>query len=150
MNDETRRDLFTLGMHDAILSHFTVSGPRSLYGQSYLEVIWADFTDGEDCNVSTNSTFSQHEWMQLRNRFRDESKLYHIRGEAAGHELIQFLGNSVRFEQHIRNLWCFRLYYGTKNFFRKAFARLAFWRYTWITTLSSQLGQLFRTKTILF
>ena len=132
MNHETCRVLYRLGLDDAILSHFTVSGPLSLPME--FEVMNVVFSDGE-VNVATESLFSDREMTHLRDRMRDEARIYHIRGVAAGHELVGYLSSAVTFERYIRSQWWYRSYYRTINLFEKAFALLTFWRYTWVVRI---------------
>lgn len=138
MSEETRRLMFQLGMEDEILTYFAARGPMRMHNQMRVEILFADFSDGPDVNLTTHSSFSDLE--VLRNE-RDATKIYYRRGRGAGEDLITFLTNSARFEQHIREQWWFRGYYRTKEKLQKAFALLAFWKYTWVTKLYSCFNQ---------
>lgn len=132
MTNETRLQMFRLGMEDKILEYFSTRGP--MVRGAMASIMFADFSDGEDVNISTTTVVSLEELNHLRNP-RDEAKVFHKQGRQAGEDLMEFLANSGRFEQHIRRQWWFRVYYRTKRIFQKAFALLRFWRYTWIVAI---------------
>ena len=129
MTDESKLLLFRLGMEDKILTYFTTKGPFTMRAAPGQIIAFADFSDGEDVNISTNVTWDE---LAAARNDRDIAKILHMQGENAGEQIMTFLANSGRFEQYIRSRWWYRLFYRTKRIFRKAFALVAFWRYTWV------------------
>lgn len=140
MNKQTQKSLFTLGLHDAVLAYFEVNGPFVMArdGHTYMMV---DFSEGADININTIAQFSDHEMRLLSRRLRDESYIYHSRGRQAGRDIITFLANSGRFEQHIRSRWWYKLSRRVASIFRKAFALLRFWKYAWIVNVARRLAR---------
>ncbi len=112
MTDATKLAMFRLSMDDKILSYFDVRGPLTMRAAP-VQVIFADFSDGLDVNISTNTSC---EHAAARND-RELCKILRLQGEDAGEDLMTFLANSGRFEQYIRSRWWFRLYYRVKRIF---------------------------------
>ena len=130
---------FRAGVENRVMEYFTVHGPyTSSYGpldhhwSNATELFYVDFMEGEDVCIATQSSISAAE----ADKFPlNEPSVYYRQGQQAGEDIMKFLANSTRFEKHIRGQWWFRGYYRTQRFFEKAFARLCFWRYTWVAKM---------------
>jgi hypothetical protein len=111
MMDDLKKSLFLAGMHNEILKSFRVEGPFQ-HRQNQLEYMYASFRVGCDVNVCVNEAVSTFELARTPHP-GDLTKLYTVLGEDAAVQLLDFVADACRFEQHVLSTrwWRLRMFF---------------------------------------
>ncbi len=128
MHEQSKHDLFEMGVHDAVAEFFNADGPEGHGGYGSdgdEEVIWLDFIhESTECYMMTSSGFPVAELASIHSR--SQAKLYYLRGKEAGRELIEKLARdaisyeTLRYRRGVRAiLWVEKLFRNSLDNARK-------------------------------
>lgn len=107
ISDQTAHDLHTMGVHDHIATYFRVTGPYSIAVKESEEIIFTDFSDGNDVHIVHHSSISKLEVSRMQ--LRTLAQLYYVRGQDSAEQIMQMLSEAAAFQQRIRYSWWYRL-----------------------------------------
>ncbi len=120
MHEQSKHDLFEMGVHDAVAEFFSAEGPKGHGGYGSdgdEEVIWLDFIhESTQTYMMTSSGFPVAELASIHSR--SQAKLYYLRGQEAGREIIEKLARDATTYETLRGKWGVRVTLRIEKLFR--------------------------------